>query len=288
MNKVKKLLLMPFDILYRVSPEATLKFLFKLKTGRKLNLANPLTFNEKLQWIKLYYKNPMLVKLVDKYTVREFVGSKAPELLTHLYWNGFDANEIPWDELPDRFVLKVTHGSGYNIICTDKKLLNKKKCVKQLNKWLNEKYLRCYGEWFYGVERPRIIIEEFLDAGNGTVPCDYKFLCFSGEPRYVIVDTDRFSGHKRNVYDLEWNFQPDKKFLNFANDKPMLKPSCLNDLLRYAKILSEGVPHVRVDLYCVNDKIYFGEMTFTNGAGFSPLPIEFDLELGGYLELSKG
>ena len=109
--------------------------------------------------------------------------------------------------------------------------LNKKKCILQLNKWLNEKFIQCYGEWFYGVVPPRIIVEEFLDAGGGRVPCDYKILCFSGKPKYVIVDTDRFSGHKRNVYDLDWNFQKEKRFLNFPNDEPASKPDCLNELL---------------------------------------------------------
>ncbi|MBR4105030.1 MAG: hypothetical protein IKK39_13345, partial [Thermoguttaceae bacterium] len=208
MNKnLKNLLLTPFNILYRISPTLTLRILFRLKLKSKLDLKNPKTFNEKLQWIKLNYKNQQLCELVDKYVVRDFVRSKAPELLTRLYWNGYDANEIPWDELPDRFVLKVTHGSGYNIVCMDKNKLNKKKCILQLNKWLNEKFIQCYGEWFYGVVPPRIIVEEFLDAGGGRVPCDYKILCFSGKPKYVIVDTDRFSGHKRNVYDLDWNFQ---------------------------------------------------------------------------------
>ena len=163
--------------------------------------------------------------------------------------------------------------------------LNKKKCILQLNKWLNEKFIQCYGEWFYGVVPPRIIVEEFLDAGGGRVPCDYKILCFSGKPKYVIVDTDRFSGHKRNVYDLDWNFQKEKRFLNFPNDEPASKPDCLNELLKYAEILSAGFPHVRVDLYNVDNKIYFGELTFTNGAGFSPLPPDFDNELGEYLEL---
>lgn len=285
-NNVKNLILSPLNLLYRVSPTATLKILFRLKNGYKLNLKKPTTYNEKLQWVKVNYKNPIITKLVDKYTVRNFIHEKAPELLTQLYWNGFDANEIPWDELPDKFVIKVTHGSGFNIICKDKSKLNKEECVNILNKWLKVKFLRCYGEWFYGVERPRIIIEEFLDCGTGKEPEDYKIFCFDGVPKFVIVDTDRFVGHKRNVYDTEWNFR-ERTTLNFPNDIPMEKPQKLDELLKYAELLSKGFPHVRVDLYIVNEKIYFGEMTFTNGAGFDRIqPREFDVELGNMFTLS--
>ena len=284
-NSVKNIILFPFNVLYRISPKATLKLLFRLKVGYKLNLDNPKTFNQKLQWLKLNYKNPLLPKLVDKYTVREHIANIAPVLLTKLYWNGFDAKDIPWDELPDKFVIKVTHGSGYNIICKDKNKLDKKACEKKLNKWLKEKFLRCYGEWFYGVEKPRIIVEEFLDNGTDQPPEDYKIFCFNGKPEYVIVDTDRFIGHKRNVYDLDWNFK-ENTTLNFPNDIPMKKPDQLPSLIKYAKLLSQEFPHVRVDLYAVKDKIYFGELTFTNGAGFDRIyPREFDYEMGTHFVL---
>lgn len=286
-TNTKNLILFPLNLLHRISPTLSLKILFRLKNGYKLNLKHPKTYNEKLQWIKVHYRHPLLTKLVDKYMVREYINEKAPELLNTLLWHGFDANEIPWDTLPDKFVIKVTHGSGFNIICKDKNKLDKAECVSKLNKWLQEKFLRCYGEWFYGVERPRIIIEEFLDAGDGKVPEDYKIFCFNGKPHYIIVDTDRFTGHKRNVYDLNWNFK-EGVTLNFPNDKPMSKPEKLDELLKYAQLLSEGFPHVRVDLYLVKDKVYFGEMTFTNGAGFDRiLPYEFDVELGKCIVLPK-
>lgn len=258
-----------------------------MKNGYKLNPKNPVTYNEKLQWVKLYYKNPLLPKLVDKYTVREYIEKRAPETLTQLYWNGFDAKDIPWDELPDRFVIKATHGSGFNIICTDKEKLDKQKVIEELNSWLKTKFLKCYGEWFYGAERPRIIIEEYLDNGSGKAPEDYKILCFDGKAKYVIVDTDRFIEHKRNVYDLKWNFRNDVT-MDFKNDKPIKKPANLDELIRYAELLSKGFPHVRVDLYDVGGKIYFGEMTFTNGAGFDPIkPYEFDVELGSYFKIPR-
>lgn len=286
-TKAKNIILCPLNLLYRISPSATLKILFRLKNKYPLNLKNPTTYNEKLQWVKLNYNHPLLTKLVDKYTVREYIEKKAPELLNELLWQGFDANDIPWDFLPDKFVIKTTHGSGFNIICYDKGKLNKEQCVKKLNGWLKEKFLRCYGEWFYGVEKPRIIIEKFLDAGEGQVPEDYKIFCFNGEPHYIIVDTDRFVEHKRNVYDLKWNFK-EGVTLNFPNDKPIAKPEKLDELIKYAKILSEGFPHVRVDLYLVKGKVYFGEMTFTNGAGFDKIqPRDFDVELGKLFKIAE-
>ena len=286
-TKIKNIVLAPLNILYKLSPALTLKILFAIKNGYRLNLKNPKTYNEKLQWVKVNFKHPLLTKLVDKYTVREYVMAKAPELLTKVYWSGFDAKEIPWDDLPNKFVIKVTHGSGFNIICKDKNKINKNECIFKLNNWLKEKFLRCYGEWFYGVEEPRILIEEFLDAGDGKVPEDYKIFCFDGEPRFIAVDTDRFTNHKRNIYDLEWNFMKGVT-LNFPNDNPLQVPEKLEELITYAKLLSQGFPHVRVDLYIVKDKVYFGEMTFTNGAGFDKIkPKEFDEKLGELFKLGE-
>ena len=287
-TNVKNIILFPLNLLYRISPSTTLKILFRLKMKRKLNLKNPTTYNEKLQWTKLNYKNPLLAKLVDKYTVREYVAEKAPELLNALLWQGFDANDIPWDSLPDRFVIKVTHGSGFNIICHNKGDLDKENCVKTLNRWLKQKYLRCYGEWFYGIEKPRIIIEEFLDAGDGNVPEDYKIFCFDGKPEFVFVYTDRFDEKKCNVYDASWNFKKEVFSNYFKHDDPRPKPKKLEEMLDYARVLSEGFPHVRVDLYLVNDKIYFGELTFTHSAGFSKIqPFEFEEELGRLIKLES-
>lgn len=286
-TKTKNIILFPLNFLYGFSPSTVLKILFRLKVGYKLDLKKPTTYNEKVQWIKLNYKHPLLTKLVDKYTVREYVVEKAPEILNILIWQGFDANAIPWDNLPDKFVIKVTHGSGFNIICTDKKALDREAAIKKLKGWQKEKFLRCYGEWFYGVEKPRIIVEKFLDAGEGKIPEDYKILCFNGTPRFVRVDTDRFSSHKCNVYDLDWNFKKDVT-MGFPNDKPIQKPEKLDELLKYARILSEGFPHVRVDLYVVKGKVYFGELTFTNGAGFDRiLPYSFDEEMGKFIKLEN-
>lgn len=279
----KNLLLSPINLLYDISPEYAIRFLFFLKTGEVLNIHDPKGYNEKLQCVKLFYKNQLITKLVDKFHVREYVGKICPEILNELYWYGFNASDIPWDSLPEKFVIKVTHGSGFNIICKDKKSLDINKVKANLNRWLNSRFLKCYGEWFYGVEKPRIIIEEFLSNDNASIPEDYKILCFNGKPAYIIVDSDRFTNHKRNVFDLQWNFMSNVT-MNFPNDVPQKMPAQLNELLYYAAKLSQGFPHVRVDFYIIKERIFFGEMTFTNGAGFDKIyPHEFDLKLGSLL-----
>lgn len=284
----KNLILFPLNFLYKYFPETVLKLLFFIKNRYVLNFNNPKTYNEKLQCIKLYYNNSLLTKLVDKYLVRDFVKQrKCGEILNEVLWSGFNPADIPFEILPNKFVIKVTHGSGYNIICKNKSLLKINDVQNTLQKWLTEKFIVCYGEWFYGVEKPRIIVEKFLDNGDGKEPTDYKIFCFYGEPKYIIVDTDRFTHHKRNVYDLNWQFK-EGYTLNFDNDIPMVKPEQLELLLEYAKKLADGFPHVRVDLYIVNGKVYFGEMTFTNGAGFDKIsPKSFDEELGSYFDIDK-
>lgn len=286
--KLKRILLKPFDLLYNVNPELTLKILFKLKTGEKLDLNHPKTYNEKLQWLKLYYKDSRIPQCVDKYEVRKYVKDKGiGHILNDLLWEGFNPEDIPFDELPDKFVIKATHGQGYNIICTDKTKLNYDETIKTLNKWLETKFLPSYGEWFYGIVKPRIIVEKFINTKINKVPEDYKVFCFNGIPKYVVVDTDRFEEHKRNIYDLDWNLKEDYQF-GFPNDKPIERPAQFDQLIEYAKILSRGFPHVRVDFYINDTEIRFGEMTFTNGAGFDNIkPKKFNLELGSYINLPR-
>lgn len=284
--KLKQLLLKPMDFLYKINPELEIKLMYRIQQGKKLNLENPTTYNEKIQWLKLNYRDGLIPKLVDKFTVRQFVSDNGLEcILNEIYWQGFDPSQIPYDKLPNKFVMKTTHGSGFNIICIDKNELNYKKTNKVLNTWLKTEFIPAYGEWFYGVERPRIIIEKYLEGESGKIPEDYKILCFDGVPKYIRVDTDRYGKHKTNVYDLNWNLLDDVT-LEHPNDTPIDKPLLLDEMIDIARKLSEGFPHVRIDLYTVNHKIYFGEMTFTNGSGFDKIkPHEFDLELGSYIKL---
>jgi hypothetical protein len=296
MNKtLKNIFLIPMNVLYKISEETTLKLIFFLKYRSKLNLENPKTYNEKLNWMKLYYRNELMPLCVDKYTVRQYVENcGCGEILNDLLWEGFNSNEIPFDKLPQQFVIKVTHGSSNNIICKNKNELNKEKTIKKLNKWLKQKYLPCYGEWFYGVIKPRIVIEKFLSDDNSAIPVDYKMFCFNNiEGKQgigiTVVDTDRFTYHKRKVYDFQWNLMLGI-CINFPYDsvKEFKKPLQYQEMLEYAKKLSAPFPHARIDFYLTNNKVYFGEITFMSDAGFGNItPYSFSEKMGDWIKLPK-
>ena len=287
-NLLKSVILTPFNILYKVNKELELKLLFRLKCGYKLNLKNPKTYNEKIQWIKLHDLNPLMPKCCDKYAVREYVESKGcGEILNTLIWEGFNPADIPFDELPDKFVIKVTHGSTFNIICTDKSKLNREEVIRKCNKWLKAKFLEAYGEWFYGIERPRVIVEKFLDDGTGRLR-DYKIYCFNGIPRYIGVDSgdDSKGTNFKDIYDTDWNLIKGYEMAYPNSGVALEKPEALVDLLKYARILSEDFLHARTDFYIVDGKVVFGEITFSNSAGFGRVaPEEFALKMGAYLKL---
>lgn len=288
-ERLKRIILIPFNILSKISPALTLKILFFIKQGYRLNLENPKTYNEKLNWLKLNYRNKLMPICADKFTVRQYVKDKGLDhILNELYWEGFNPEDIPFDKLPNQFVIKVTTGSGKNIICKDKTKLNHQKTIETLRRWLSEKYLPAYGEWFYDVIRPRIIIEKLLIDENGEIPNDYKVFCFNGEPKYIAVDVGRFYEMKRNIFDIDWNFKKGYK-ISFPNDDIILeRPQCLEQMIQKARKLSEGFPHVRVDFYIIKNEIYFGELTFTNGAGFGNVqPYSFAEEMGNLIKLPK-
>jgi hypothetical protein len=294
-SKYKNLLLTPFNILYRISPEFTLKILFRLKVKRKLDLSNPKTYNEKIQWIKLYDRNPLMTVCSDKYHVRNYVAKLGLEhLLSNLLWEGFDPSKIPFDDLPDRFVIKITKGSGLNILCYDKSKIDKEATTRKLKKYLKQKFYLCYGEWFYEVEKPRIIVEEFLSEDGINVPKDYKMFYFNSYKNnkgiaFTAIDTDRFTNHKRIIYDENWN-RLNKHIVNFPEDSKneVTKPEKYKLMVEYASILCKPFKHARADFYIINDQIYFGEITFTSDAGFGKIePIDFNLEMGSWLNLSE-
>lgn len=286
-NSIKNIILAPLNLLYKINPKLTIKIIYRIKTGYKLNLENPRAYSEKLQWIKLYDNNNLIPLCADKYTVRQYIKECGLEhILVNLLWEGFDAKNIPFEELPNKFVIKVTHGQGFNIICKDKNKLNIHKTIKQLNRWLNTKYLLCYGEWFYGVVKPRIIIEEFLDDEIHETPNDYKVYCFNGNPKFIRVHVDRFGINKNNLYDLEWNIIKNVSLEHVDPSLTIEKPNVLDQMIEYSKILSSKFIHVRVDFYIINSKIYIGELTFTTSSGFDKIrPREFDTLMGDWMKL---
>lgn len=287
--QLKSLLLFPMNVLYAINPKLELELMFWLKQGYKLNFKNPKTYNEKINWQKLYYKNELFSVCSDKYHVREFVESRGcGEFLNTLLWSGFNAEDIPFDTLPEQFVIKATHGSGFNIICKDKKTLNRAETIKTLNKWLKTKFLVCYGEHWYGEKRPRIIVEKYMEDPSNPRLFDYKFFCFDGEPRYVYVDTWKDGQHHINMYDVDLKLLPHVS-LGYPLDleTPIEKPANYQEMLEVSRKLSKGFPHVRVDLYSIGgSRTVFGEMTFSKGAGFDRiLPYEFDEEMGNWFNL---
>jgi hypothetical protein len=281
------------NILYSLSPKTAVKLMFFLRKGYPLNLSSPVTYNEKLNWMKLYYRDDLIPLCADKYTVRQYIKDCGyEELLNELLWEGFDANEIPFAKLPRQFVAKVTHGSGMNIICKNKEQLNIKHTIKMLNKWLKEKYLPCYGEWFYGQVKPRIIIEKFLSEDGHTEPIDYKLYYFnnvhgSGNVGCTEVISDRFIHKKITMYDSKWNLLSQVPARNSVLTRHA-KPKYYSQMVEITKKLAKPFIHARVDFYIVKDKLYVGEITFLAAAGFDYYPKHIDLMMGSWIKLPGG
>jgi len=269
-----------------IKDEKYIAWKYKQRTGRRLNLKNPQRFTEKLQWLKLNWRNDLLTQCADKYAARQFVLNRVgPDLLNQLYGVYDRAEEINIAQLPDAFVLKVNHGCKQNIICPDKKKLDWEYTRRLLSKWLQGNNFYHSREWAYKNIVPKITCEKYLTENN-QVPTDYKFFCFNGIPRFVQTDSDRFCGHKKYLYDMNWkiaNFSLNGSRTQSESDNP---PRRFSDLQKYAAKLAAGFPFVRVDLYCVADQIYFGEMTFYPTSGFGLFtPDETDFVFGSLLEL---
>lgn len=273
-----------------VPDKPMLKIQYYLKTGRRLNLKEPKRFTEKLQWYKLYYKNPLMIQCVDKYDVREYVKSKGLEDILIPCCGVYDSpEEIDWDILPNQFVMKDTLGGGGNsvIIVRDKASEDIEKLKKRAAEWINvDAHKRGGGrEWpYYSGKNHRIIIEEMLPSNpdeGGLI--DYKFFCFHGEPGIAYVVADRKVGQKAGL----GVFTPDYKKLDVvrADEKPLErdvpKPETYDRMLEICRILSEPFPEARIDLYEVQGKARFGEITFFDGSGYMAFkPDGFDEEMG--------
>ena len=275
----------------RLFPEKSfLKIKYRLNMGKKLNLKTPQTFNEKLQWLKLYNRKPEMTMMADKYAVREYIKNTIGEEYLIPLINVWDrVEEIDFDSLPEQFVLKCTHNSGLGMcICKDKSILDIKKVKKALKKGMREKYFYTGREWCYKNIKPRIIAEEYMEESNGEL-CDYKFLCFNGQVRSCFTCTDRFSGEglKVTFFDNEWNRLPFER--HYKQDKNKIdKPVNFEKMKELATKLSSELLFVRVDFYEVNGKIYFGELTFFPGSGMEEFsPEEWDYTLGSWIKLPQ-
>jgi len=258
---------------------------YKRTTGYDLNLANPKRFTEKLQWLKLFYRDDCIEECTDKYTARAYVEKAGhSELLNTLLGTYGSADEIDFEALPKKFVLKASHGSGWNIICKDKSQLNWKIYQKIINSWMKQN-LYVYGrEWNYQNLTPKIIIEKYIESTNGQLT-DYKFFCFNGNVAFIQVDNDRFNDHKQSYFDPEWNLLP---FATGHKTQQEPCPTQFKTMKQLAIELSRPFPHVRMDFYEVEGKIYFGEFTFFDGSGFYTYdPDEWDFTWGEKMTLPE-
>ena len=263
-----------------------LRIQYKLQLNRWPNLKRPKRYTEKLQSYKMHYRNPILHQCVDKYEVRKYVCNKGLDnILNKLYGVYSKADDIDFSSLPERFVIKTTDGGGGNtiIICNDKSKLNVQSTIVEVNSWLNASRANAGREWAYvDIDKSQIIVEEYLE--NPISPEagieDFKILCFHGEPKYIIVDKDRYIDHKRNFYTTNWErVYVDTDHEQFEDEYP--KPKNLDKMLEIAAKLSSDFPHVRVDLYNIEGKVLFGELTFYPWSGYVQFtPDEFDYKLG--------
>lgn len=275
---VKKIVSIVFKLL---SDEQIIRLQYRVVLNRKLNIKNPKRFTEKIQWYKLNYRNTLMTQCVDKYRVREYIHKKGYEnTLVKLYQVCDTFEEIDFKNLPNKFVIKLNNGSGTNIFIDEKKSINYGAIKKEIENWDMVNTVLLGREWAYEDVEPKIIIEEMLVDKQTHDIKDYKFLSFNGKVKYVWVDSDRTSGHKRNFYDLDWNLLDVKSDVPVSKEN-IPKPNGFDYMLKIAESIGEDFPFARVDFYWVNGKVYFGEITFYPWSGcvkFSP--DNFDYKLG--------
>lgn len=285
----KKRLLKKLKYALRFLPDKMYIQLYYFAAFRKFcNFTNPSTFNEKLNWLKLNYKNPLFPTLVDKYEVKAYVSTRIGEeyvIKTLGVYDSFD--EIDFEALPNQFVIKCTHDSEGLVIVKDKHCLNKKEAKKKIENALKFNFFYIGREWPYKNVSPRIIVEEYLEDHIDGELRDYKFFCFDGEPKALFVASDRgIDETKFDYYDLEFHHLDIRQ--RYPNAGDVRKPQKFDEMIRLSKVLSKDFPHVRVDFYEVDGKVYFGEFTFFHFSGFQPFhPNKWDKIFGSWLKLPK-
>ncbi len=254
--------------------------------GKKIDLENTVEFSEKIHWLKVYYHLPILNQLVDKYAVRSYVKEKVGEQYLNEIYRVYDkVSKVNFDELPNQFVIKATHSSNANIIVSDKSKLNKLKAKFLMNKWMNENLYYSGGqEWAYKDVQPRLVAEKYLDPTEGVLK-DFRFFCFSGEPKFVQIGSSYEGARYVSYYDLNWEKIP---VIGVSDEHPVFieKPYQFEEMVEVAITLSQGFPFVRVDMYPLVDKIIFGEMTFyPNDGRVSYKPAKYNKIFGDYISL---
>ena len=277
------------NLLNWMPDKAFIKMEYRCNMRRKLDLDNPRTYNEKLQWLKLYDRKPQYVKMVDKYEVKEYVANLIGEeyiIPTLGVWEKFE--DIDFNALPNQFVLKCTHDSGGIVICTDKEKFNIDQARKKINKFLKRKFFYEHREWAYKDVKPRIIAEKFMEDKSTNELRDYKFFTFGGKPKLLFIASDRQNKNEETKFDF---FDMDYNHLDIKNGHPNAntipsKPQNFEEMKILAEKLSQNTPQLRVDFYEVDGKVYFGELTFFHWGGIVPFePEEWDRTLGDWIVL---
>lgn len=297
LNKIIKIIKKPKTVclvllglpIFKLIPDKTyLKIKYRLILGKKLNLKTPRGFNEKLQWLKLYNRKPCYTSMVDKYEVRKYIAEKIGEEYLIPLLGVYDSFEdIDFQALPEKFVLKPNHTSGDIFICKDKSMIDYSKLKKEINNWLKKNYFWNHREWPYKDIKPSIICEKYMVDESGTELKDYKFMCFNGEVKCSFVCLNRSSSTGLNVdfYDIDWNPMPFERHYSRSNTA-LPKPKTYEKMIQIAETLSKEIPFVRVDFYEVNGRLYFGELTFYPGSGYEEFkPESYDNLLGSWIEL---
>ena len=272
------------------SDKLYIKIVYFLTFGKWLDLDHPenlVTFNEKLQWLKMHNDTPLHTQMVDKLAVKEIINEKlGPDYTFPLLgsWEHFD--DIDFSKLPDKFVLKPTHDSGSIVFCRDKQKFDRGMAKKKLEAALKRNYYWLGRERPYKDVPPRLIAEPLMVDESGTQLKDYKFFCFDGKVKMIQVDFDRFTNHHRNLYTPDWKLIDAFMLYPHAPEKTIPQPDILPQMLSAAELLSQGFPFVRVDFYVINGKLYFGEFTFHHEGGFGRIkPDEFNAEMGSWITL---
>ena len=276
-----------YHSLWFLSDESFVKLVYRLRLGRRLNLQDPKTFTEKLQWLKVYDHKPEYTEMADKLAMRDYVdkrlgpGHTVPVLGV---WEKFE--DIDFNSLPQQFVLKTTHDSGSFVICRNKDSFDRKSAGKILSKSLRNNYYKRTREWQYKDIKPRIIAEEYIDDGSGAIT-DCKYFCFNGKPEFMYFEQESLEKRTQAIADMSYRQMPFKMEDDKAPSLPE-KPVLFEKMAEYAAKLSEGIPFLRVDMYYVGSKVYIGELTFCHFGGYTPFdPVEWDGKLGDLLDLGK-
>lgn len=257
--------------------------------GKKINFKEPKTFNEKINWLKLYDRKPEYIMMADKYRVRDYIAKTiGEEYLIPLLGVWDRAEDIDFNSLPNQFVLKCNHDSGSVIICKDKSCFDYDYARKKLAERLKFNLYYFGREWVYKDIKPCIIAEKYMTDGNNQLK-DYKIFNFNGEPEFIQVDYDRFVKHKRNLYSVDWSFMEESFQYQADPEVDILRPKKLDNMLNLARKISENHSFLRTDFYDIDGRIYFGEMTFYPEAGFGKFnPEDYDVDLGELIKLPEG